>query len=78
MVLTPPDVIRSRFGPDSFAEHVARAKAAGAAVKVMRPEGLLHDLDEPADLARFLEKNPSGRTADLLHEIRVRKASSST
>jgi 2-phospho-L-lactate guanylyltransferase len=75
MVRTPPDVIRSRFGPDSFSEHVARAQAAGAVVKVMRPEGLLHDLDEPDDLSLFLDKNPSGRTADLLREFRARKAS---
>lgn len=74
MVRTPPDVIRSRFGPDSFAEHVARAEAANAAVKVMRPAGLLRDLDEPDDVALFLLDNPSGRTADLLREFRARKA----
>ncbi len=73
MVRTPPDVIRSRFGPDSFSEHVARAQAAGAAVKVMRPEGLMRDLDEPRDLTLFLDQNPSGRTADLLRRIRDRQ-----
>jgi 2-phospho-L-lactate guanylyltransferase len=78
MVLTPPNVIQSRFGPGSFAEHVARAKAAGAAVAVMRPEGLLRDLDEPSDLTLFLDKNPRGRTADLLREIRAAKAASAT
>jgi 2-phospho-L-lactate/phosphoenolpyruvate guanylyltransferase len=75
MVRTPPDVIRSNFGPDSFSAHVARAQTAGAAVKVMRPPGLLHDLDEPSDLSLFLDLNPNGRTANLLREFRTRKAS---
>jgi 2-phospho-L-lactate guanylyltransferase len=78
MVLTPPNVIKSRFGPDSFVEHVTRAEAAGAAVAVMRPEGLLRDLDEPSDLTLFLDRNPSGRTADLLREIRAGKPASAT
>ena len=69
MVRTPPDVIPSHFGPGSFAAHVAEAEAAGAVVKVMRPEGLLRDLDDPEDLLQILSKNPGRRTADLLRAI---------
>jgi len=70
MVRTPPDVIASRFGPNSLPAHVGQAEAKGVAVRVMRPEGLVLDIDEPADVSLFLEKNPSGRAADLLREFR--------
>jgi len=75
MVRTPPNVIASRFGPGSFSEHVARAEAAGAEVKVMRPEGLLNDIDEPADVERFLATATAGRTAELLRDFFPGKAS---
>lgn len=71
LVRTPPDVIESRFGPNSFATHLEQARARQAAVAVARPEGLTLDLDTPEDLARFLERRPSGPTAELLHRWRV-------
>jgi 2-phospho-L-lactate guanylyltransferase len=70
MVRTPPDLIESRFGPDSFAIHVAQAEAKEAKVAVLRPEGLVNDLDDRADLSLFLAGNPAGRVADLLREFR--------
>ena len=76
MVRNPPDVIRSRFGPNSFPDHLAQAKARGARVEVMRPGGMVLDIDEPADISLFLAENPSGRAADLLNEIRGRKSQS--
>ena len=70
MVRTPPDVIASRFGPNSLPAHVGQADAKGVPVRVMRPEGLVLDIDEPADVSRVLGKNPPGRAADLLREFR--------
>ncbi len=70
MVRTPPDLIVSRFGPNSLPVHVRQAEEKGATVRVMRPPGLVFDLDEPADLSLFLEKNPTGRTAQRLREFR--------
>lgn len=69
MVRTPPDVIASRFGPGSLAAHIGQAEARGIAVRVMRPEGLTLDIDEPGDVTIFLEKNPAGRAAELLREF---------
>lgn len=69
MVRTPPDLIESRFGPDSFAAHVAQARARQAALEVARPEGLVFDLDTPEDVARFLERRPAGPTAELLRRM---------
>ena len=70
MLRTPPNAIDSRFGPDSLEAHLAQAKTRNVHVHTLRPEGLLLDLDEPADLFLFLSKNPQGRTADFLRSIR--------
>lgn len=71
MVRTPPDIIESRFGPDSFDAHMVQARARQAAVAVARPEGLVFDLDTPEDVARFLGRAPSGATAELLRRMTV-------
>ncbi len=69
LVRTPPDVIESRFGPDSFAAHLAQARAKQARVEVVRPTGLVFDLDTPDDLAQFLARGPGGATAEFLRRI---------
>jgi 2-phospho-L-lactate guanylyltransferase len=55
LVLRPPDVIRFRFGPGSFAKHVAEVQAAGVPLVAVNRAGLAFDLDTPEDLARWLE-----------------------
>jgi 2-phospho-L-lactate/phosphoenolpyruvate guanylyltransferase len=69
LVHTPPGVIASRFGPDSFAAHRAHAQAAGVAVEVARPPGLVFDLDTPGDVAEYLAGEPVGPVADFLRGI---------
>ena len=69
LVRTPPDVIESRFGPHSFRKHVAQAEAIGVPVKVMRPPGLLFDIDTPEDIGELLARAPSSRIAGLLKSI---------
>jgi 2-phospho-L-lactate guanylyltransferase len=51
LLLAPPDVFAPAFGPGSFARHAARARAAGAAVKVCELRSLGLDVDTPGDLA---------------------------
>jgi 2-phospho-L-lactate guanylyltransferase len=51
LVRSPPVIIQSCFGPDSFRIHSERARAQAAEVIVERPPGLVFDLDTPADLA---------------------------
>jgi 2-phospho-L-lactate guanylyltransferase len=50
LLLEPPDVIAPAFGPGSFARHVERATAAGAAWRIGRPDSLLLDVDTREDL----------------------------
>jgi 2-phospho-L-lactate guanylyltransferase len=66
LLRTPPNVIRSAFGPDSFSTHVSRAQAGRVPVRVERPAGLVFDLDTPADVADFLAPAPDGAIADFL------------
>jgi 2-phospho-L-lactate/phosphoenolpyruvate guanylyltransferase len=52
LALAPSTAMRTRFGhPDSFAEHVAAARAAGLRVAVVPSEGIAFDVDGPADHA---------------------------
>lgn len=66
LVRTPPNVIRSCFGPDSFRKHVDQAQTLGVPVKVLRPPGLLFDIDTPEDISELLERAPSCRVAEFL------------
>lgn len=69
LVRTPPDVIPSCFGPDSFRKHSDHAVAARVPCKVMRPAGLLQDVDTPEDVAAVLERAPSSPIAQLLRSL---------
>jgi 2-phospho-L-lactate guanylyltransferase len=76
LLLTPPDVMEPAFGEGSFARHAARARAAGAALKVADVRSLGLDVDTPDDLAalrRALAAWPGGaaRTRALLEEAAV-------
>jgi len=76
LLLTPPDVMEPSFGDGSFARHAARARAAGAGLKVADVRSLGLDVDTPDDLAalrRALAAWPGGaaRTRALLEEAAV-------
>ncbi|MBI3667117.1 MAG: 2-phospho-L-lactate guanylyltransferase [Acidobacteria bacterium] len=63
---TPPDAIRSRFGPGSFRAHLDQAKSLGRTVKVLRPPGLVFDVDTPDDAAELLARAPHSRAAQVV------------
>lgn len=46
----PPDAIALCFGQDSFARHVAAARAAGLAPAILDLPGVGRDIDSPSDL----------------------------
>jgi len=66
LVRTPPDAIESRFGPGSFEAHLRQARQRGLPAKVMRPPGLLFDIDTPEDVTELLVRAPHCRTAEIL------------
>jgi 2-phospho-L-lactate guanylyltransferase len=53
LLSSPPGLIEYDFGPSSFKNHIARAKEAGAKVKICELPALELDLDVPEDLERW-------------------------
>jgi 2-phospho-L-lactate/phosphoenolpyruvate guanylyltransferase len=66
LVRTPPDAIASCFGPGSFRAHLDQARQRGVPSKVLRPAGLLFDIDTPEDIDELLRRAPDSRTAQWL------------
>jgi 2-phospho-L-lactate guanylyltransferase len=52
LVRTPPLCIDSRFGPGSFEAHLQQARERGLSLEILRPPGVVFDVDTPEDLAR--------------------------
>lgn len=71
LLRSPPAAFESHFGTDSFAAHLAAARAADLPVTVVRNAHIELDVDEPADLdeLRRLVSNNS-KTGEWLREIR--------
>ena len=54
VLLSPPDVIRFRFGPGSAAAHLAEARSAGVPARTASLPGFTWDIDTPEDLRWLL------------------------
>jgi len=54
LLLAPPDVIKLRFGYDSFTFHLSQLTAQGLPARSIENEHIALDIDEPRDLERFL------------------------
>lgn len=53
LLLSPPNVIGTAFGPRSHLRHKEIADVAGATVQVVEGPGISFDIDTPADLIAF-------------------------
>jgi len=74
LLRTPPDVIQSRFGPGSFRLHLEQAAAREASVAVVRPEGLVFDVDTPEDASAWLTRGGGGLSREMLHRLVARRS----
>ena len=54
LLLAPPDVIKLRFGYDSFSYHMSQVSALGLPLRFFENEAIGLDIDELQDLRRFL------------------------
>jgi 2-phospho-L-lactate guanylyltransferase len=54
LLLAPPDVIKLRFGYDSFSYHISQVLAQGLPIRCFENEHIALDIDEPKDLEKFL------------------------
>lgn len=71
ILCAPPDVVTLRFGDDSFAPHLAAARAVGLEPKIVRLAGIGLDIDHPRDLAAFMSLKSPTRAGALLRDAGV-------
>lgn len=71
LLLRPPLAIAPRFGRDSFASHLAAARARGLRARSLAPTTLRLDVDTPEDLALLLiaRRAAGPRTREALRSI---------
>jgi 2-phospho-L-lactate guanylyltransferase len=60
LLLAPPDVIKLRFGYDSFTFHMSQVTAQDLPIRFIENEHIALDIDEPKDLERFLSYRYEG------------------
>jgi 2-phospho-L-lactate/phosphoenolpyruvate guanylyltransferase len=63
LLLAPPDVIKLRFGYDSFSYHMSQVSARGLPLRFIENERIALDIDEPRDLDHFLSVDVDGESA---------------
>jgi 2-phospho-L-lactate/phosphoenolpyruvate guanylyltransferase len=71
IVCSPADLVPLRFGSDSFFPHLAAAQRQGLDPTIVRRDGIALDVDEPADLARFMRNHSDTRAWAVLDEYRT-------
>jgi 2-phospho-L-lactate guanylyltransferase len=54
LLLAPPDIIKLRFGYDSFSYHMSQVSEQKLPLRFSENEHIALDIDEPKDLQRFL------------------------
>lgn len=64
LLLAPPDLLRLRFGHDSFRYHLDEAASRGVSVRVVENPRIALDVDEPRDLQRLACRLEGGRTGE--------------
>lgn len=73
LMLTPPRLLATAFGPASSARHTALAKAAGATVEKIEGPGIGFDIDTPNDLVEFSAVDGNGETHTYLDVSGIRR-----
>jgi 2-phospho-L-lactate/phosphoenolpyruvate guanylyltransferase len=74
LVLTPPNAIKACFGPNSFLAHCGQAESLGIPLKVLRPPGILFDIDTPEDVAELISRAPESPIGRLLRSQIAKRA----
>ena len=71
IIRTPADLFPSRFGPNSLALHKEEARRVGVECLVVTSERIALDIDEPQDIAMFLQRGQGTASYQLLEEIQI-------
>jgi 2-phospho-L-lactate guanylyltransferase len=77
LLLAPPDVIKLRFGYDSFNFHLSQVTAQGLPIRFIENDHIALDIDEPKDLERFLSYGyESGGSTPLARSLLAKRDAS--
>lgn len=72
LLLAPPTLMRTQFGPGSFKRHHAQALSVASTVEIVAPPGLAFDMDTPQDLLDFCARDGDTETHGFLRRSGVR------
>ncbi len=72
ILIAPPGLIATRFGPQSFNRHRQAAAEAGAACETVAVSGLAFDIDTPQDLVALCSIERLGETHTYLERSGIR------
>jgi 2-phospho-L-lactate guanylyltransferase len=62
LILNPPSIIKTCFGPDSFMAHIKQANEKGISYNIFSTCDLLWDIDRPADIPAIIYNGYGTRT----------------
>jgi 2-phospho-L-lactate/phosphoenolpyruvate guanylyltransferase len=71
LLISPPGLMKSRFGPGSFERHRGAAEAVASTVEIVAPPGLAFDIDTPQDLVEFCARDGDTATHAFLRRSGV-------
>jgi len=71
IIRTPADLFPSRFGQNSLSLHKEEAQRVGVECIVVTNERIALDIDEPQDIAMFLQQGQGTASYHLLEEMRI-------
>lgn len=69
VLLSPPDLMRLKFGEPSFANHLIAARRGGLDPVILSLPGLSLDIDGPEDLRTLLENERKTRSRRLIQTL---------
>ena len=72
LLRTPPDVIPSFFGSESFEAHLSAAKAAGVKAEVYRSPSIALDIDSAEDIEHLICEPRETLTKRLIEKLNIR------
>ena len=73
LMLAPPGLMATAFGPGSFARHAALAEAKEATVQKTNGDGIAFDIDTPGDLVDFCAVDGQSETHTYLDVSGIRR-----
>ncbi len=71
LLRTPPDIMNSFFGKDSFQKHLINAEKAGLKVQIYQSPTISLDIDTVEDIKRFNERKENTLTHRIIEKLDI-------